>query len=79
MLAVLSGCNVINMAPRPQGAGMALGREIWLLIEWPEDEPNPTKYYCNLGTATWGRRRNAVITFCPASGEAPIWQTGSTA
>jgi SRSO17 transposase len=29
--------------------GEAPGKEVWLLIEWPEDEPQPTKYFlCDL-------------------------------
>jgi SRSO17 transposase len=29
--------------------GEAAGKEIWLLIEWPEDEPKPAKYFlCDL-------------------------------
>jgi len=29
--------------------GEAPGKEVWLLIEWPEEEPHPTKYFlCDL-------------------------------
>ena len=37
--------------------GKAPGKEVWLLVEWPADEPEPVKYYlCDLPKSTSLRR-----------------------
>ena len=37
--------------------GQAPGKEVWLLVEWPADEPEPVKYYlCDLPKSTSLRR-----------------------
>jgi SRSO17 transposase len=42
--------------------GAAPGKEVWLLVEWPADEPEPVKYYlCDLPKNT-SLRRLVTIT-----------------